>query len=68
MSGDIVTVQTLVSRIPQFESFLTVFGCTGIHTKMKFMAQKQANACLTVTTQIHVTAQFIIGALFPYLF
>lgn len=68
MSGDIVTVQTLVNRIPQFRSFLTVLGCIGIHTKMKFMAQKQANACLTMTTQIHVTALFIVLVLFPYWF
>lgn len=54
MSGDIVTVQILVNRIPQFKSFLTGFGCSGIHTKKTSMTQQQANVCQTVTTQIHV--------------
>lgn len=42
MSGDIVTVQILVNRIPQFKSFLTGFGCSGSHTKKTSMTQQQA--------------------------
>lgn len=51
MSGNISTVQIMVNRIPQFESFLTRFACCGIHTNKTFMTQR--SKALFVRLSLH---------------